>query len=553
VGSRPRRDPAGAFRAGSMTVFGVQAGARRIALPVRGLAVLAVVAIAYNYSLSTLLRGLSLQTPLAYLALVPVIAVLLAWVRLAREPVGRPIHDRQLDYIVGIGFILLAVGVSVLVSLTLTTRFWLYRIDLLSLPLFASGIVALLYGVRRLWTLKFPLAFLFLAWPLPYAPLVGDGMALFTQATATALYALAHVLPVAIGTGGEDAVFFVRHGASTFPLSIGAACAGVNSLVGFLLVGGAISYVVRGSLGRRVLWLLAGLAVVWILNVLRIELIFIVGWAFGKQIALDVLHPVAGLVIFNIGVFAMLAAVPRFGLGFVSLQARESSSVQQPSPVRRIRASLAVALAIALGLGVLNASFSRFEQIASPLGQALLTPFDIRTAQLADWESGFVASNEAGKQFFGENSTWDRIQYASLPTARLRASLPVYIDVITTDDPGAFAEYGLEACYTFHNYRIESTTTADIGAGVQGQVLDYHDPRLKADWSAIWWEWPYQENGATRFERIIIFLASGPRGEYAGGATDIPAARAPRFTDTDRFLVAMARDLVSSQLGASRS
>jgi len=526
---------------------------RNVPLPFRALAVLAVIAVAYNYSLLTLARGLSLQTPLAYLALVPVISIALAWVRVAREPIGPPIHDRQVDYIVGVALVFSAGVISLVVPITLTSRFWLYRVDLLSLPLFVAGIVALVYGVRRLWALRVPIAFLFLAWPLPYAPLVGDGMQLFTDLTASALTLVNHVIPLATTTGGDEAVFFIRHAGFAFPLSVGAACAGVNSLVGFILIGGALSYVVDGPWMRRILWLFTGLVVVWLLNVARIELIFFVGALYGKEIALDVLHPIAGLIAFNIGVFAMLLTVSRFGLRFVRLSAGRSEASQLRSPVRRVRAALVLGVVAALSLGVLNASFAKYEEIATPLGQALLVPFDIRAAQLADWQSGFVASNPTGKQYFGQSSTWDRLQYTSTAGSKLQSSLPVYVDVITTDDAGSFAAYGLQACYAFHGYQIESTTVADIGAGVQGQVIDYRNARLRADWSALWWEWPYQEKGATRYERIVIFVASGPRGVYAGGATDVPAAENTRFTSTDRFLVAMARGLVASQIKRSAS
>lgn len=536
-----------------MSVVRVAGALRTAPLPLRALAVLAVVAVAYNYSLSTLVRGLTLQTPLAYLALVPLIALLLAWVRLAGEPAGLPIHDRQVDYIIGLALVMVAGAISILVPLTLTARFWLYRVDLLSMPLFVAGVVTLVYGVRRLWALKFPIAFLFLAWPLPYAPLVGDGMRLFTDATAGALTLVSHIIPVAVATGGDESVFFVRHNGFSFPLSVGAACAGVNSLVGFILVGGALSYVVTGRILRRIAWLLAGLLVVWLLNVARIEVIFLVGWAFGKEVALDVLHPIAGLVAFNLGVFAMLLVAPRFGLSFVRLSGRAEAPRRQPSPVRQIRVALALALALAVGLGVVNSSFARYEQIANPLGQPLLVPFDIRTAQLAGWQSDFVAKNPAVKQFFGQDSTWDRILYTSLPRAPLQSSLPIYIDAITTSDAGSFSAYGLEACYTFHGYQIQSTSLADVGAGVRAQVIDYHNSRLNADWSALWWEWPYQDKGATRYERIVIFLASGPRGVYSGAATDVPDAEKARFTGTDRFLVAMARGLVQSQLRASRT
>ena len=71
---------------------------------------LGAVLIAYNYSLSTLLQTVDEQTPLAYISLVPAIALALAAVRsrpLKPEP---PIYDRQVDYAIGIPLILAAVG-----------------------------------------------------------------------------------------------------------------------------------------------------------------------------------------------------------------------------------------------------------------------------------------------------------------------------------------------------------------------------------------------------------------------------------------------------------
>src|ERR1700709_132312 len=53
---------------------------------------------ASHYSITSLARTLGSDTPLAYLGLVPVLALGLAWAK--RRPVAYepPIHDRQLDY-----------------------------------------------------------------------------------------------------------------------------------------------------------------------------------------------------------------------------------------------------------------------------------------------------------------------------------------------------------------------------------------------------------------------------------------------------------------------
>ncbi len=443
-------------------------------LPLRALALVALVAVAYHYSLLTLARGLTLQTPLAYLGLVPVIALTLGWFRLSRDATVRPIHDRQLDYIVGLGFVVVAAAVAFFLPLSLATQFWLYRVDLLSLPLFVAGLVALFYGVRKLWALKFPIGFLLLAWPVPYLPLVGDGMQRFTDFTIAALAAISRLVPIA-KMASDDGLFMVTYSGQSFPLSVGSACAGVNSLVGFILVGTALAYVVRGPLLRRLVWLAIGLALVWLLNVVRIEAIFLVGTAFGQHAAIDVLHPVAGLIIFNVGVFAMLLAAPRFGLTFVSVAPARQNPLRSSSPVARVRSALVLSVAIAAALAVVNAGYARYEPLVNAVGQAQLKPFDIRSAQIARWDSTFVASFTQGKQFFGESSTWDRILYSSTSAAKLQASVPVYVDVISTDDPNALEAYGLEACYRFHGFHIESLTPADVGVSVPAQVIDYHN------------------------------------------------------------------------------
>ena len=518
-------------------------------VPRRVLALLGLVLLAYHYSLGTLARGLALQTPLADLALVPLIALVLAWVRLRREPAPRPIHDRQVDYIVGFGLIAAAFGLIELLPATLEARFWLYRIDLLSLPFFVAGIVTLLWGVRRAWAAKVPILFLLLAWPLPYAPLVGDWTEGFTAMTAAILGLISHVLPLATAAAGDGLSFTIGSGPMAFAVSVGSACAGVNSLVGFVLIGSALAYIVRGPSRRRLVWLGAGLAFVWALNVVRIEAIFVVGAVFGRAAALDVLHPVAGLIIFNLGVLGMLCAVPRFGLAFTPFDPPASGALTAPDAVGRVSPALVSAVAVALVLAGLNAGLGRYEAIATPLGEAKrLEPFPIQNAQVAGWTSGYVAANPAGKQFFGQNSTWDRIQYSPTAGAALQASVPVYVDVIGTDDPGSFAAYGVQACYSFHGYAIESTASVDVGAGLTAQIIDYQNTKIDADWSVISWEWPYQKNGRTWFERIVVLVASGPAATYGGLDAVRVASQSPRFARTDQFLTTIAARMVASQV-----
>src|SRR5262245_58861604 len=143
----------------------------------RAALVVAICVAGYYYSLFTLLHELLLRTPLAYVGLVPPVSALLC-VALAPRAADEPdIHDPYLDWIVGLPLLGAALAILEIGPTQLSTYFWLWRLDLLSLPLFVAGAVDLAFGARALWRLRVPIAFLALAWPAPYvvalSPFIG--------------------------------------------------------------------------------------------------------------------------------------------------------------------------------------------------------------------------------------------------------------------------------------------------------------------------------------------------------------------------------------------
>jgi len=503
--------------------------------------------VAYNYSLGSLLRGLSLQTPLAYLAVVPLVALLLAWVRLLGRGDRTPSPELRLDFVLGriVGIILMAIAATIVLLVPTSVQLWLARVDLLSLPIFVAGAVTTVFGVRRAWELRVPIAFLLLAWPIPYLPLLGDWMRRFTEATVSLLELTSTAIPIAESIGTEG-LFRIEHAGGSFLLSVGAACAGVNGLVGFGIVGLALLTIVRGSIPRKVAWLAVGLLVVWMTNVVRIELIFVFGWLFGEAAAYEGLHPVVGLLTFNVGVFGMLVLVRRFGLTFgPRALAVPGRAVRPVRPVRRW-ASLVVMVPVVGLVGLTNASYGGFEAIAGGFGQPRLAAFDRSQSQADGWTSALLADYREARQFFGADASWQRFIYQATGAASVAASVPVYVDVVSTTDRNALAAYGLEECYEFHGYVIEGQRNVSIGSGVQAEIIDYHNPKRNTDWSALWWEWPYQAAGQVRYERIVVIIENGPQADYRG--IDTPTASSGRFAATQAFLAAIGRDLASEQL-----
>lgn len=482
--------------------------------------VLVSVGVAYHFTLLTLLRELASDTPLAYLGLVPFISLILVVARLLLRRPEPNIHDRHLDYIAGVPMLLAAMVMVVLLPVPLSTFFWLWRIDLLSLPLFIAGITSIVFGVRAFWRLKLPIAFLLFAWPVPYEYGINNWIDAFTNVTVGALRHLVAAVPVAHPDESMGASFFaVTHAGHAFSVGVSTACSGANGLVGFLLIGAAFMVVVRGGVARKVAWLAIGLTLAWCLNLLRIMLIFAAGAAWGESFAIDGLHPFIGLVTFNAGVLVMLLTMPLFRLRIGiprlgrRLAARDIALAWvrlggiKPAVKRASLALFVVVFASALAAPA-DASMARFELLAHDLGPPRLALTSDANAGIPGWQLAQTAQYDWAHRYFGNGASWDRYVYTWDPDlGRLsdyRSTTPVTMDVIRTLDLHTFTQYGIQACYRFHNYRVLTDQQVDLGGGVTGHGLAYDIPELHETWSAVYWEWPVDNGGTTTYERVLL-------------------------------------------------
>jgi exosortase/archaeosortase family protein len=528
---------------------------------------LGVVVLAYHYSLSTLLQSLNLDTPLAYIGLVPLIALGLAAVRSRPNRPEPAIHDRQLDYIVGLPLLGIAVGINVLLPRRLSAMFWVWRIDLLSLPFFVAGVAAIIFGVRAVWRQRLALAYLFLAWPVPYSVLLLRELNVFTNLTLDALKAIVHTVHVATPLPSSDGSLFsiASHGHS-FSLSVVSACSGVNGMVGFLLVGLAFGATVTGPRLRKALWLLGGLFVLWAINLCRLILIFWAGDTFGEHFAIKVLHPFVGLITFNVGVIIMLVLMKPVGLKIgrpsapaVRARQADDAAALQPGPLAVPAVYSAVAIVVILGLilGATNSHLRSYDLVANTTGEPRLSSYLSYPASPVGWTPAFTAEYGWAKPYFGESSKWYRYTYTpGLGPSDLHSSLPVFADVVNTNNLSSFSAYGVEACYRFHGYSLRNVAQVNLGGGITGQTLSY-STKDHMDWSIVYWIWPVLNGQTTRYERVILYLLNTGDGSVSSpGVTGIRNLRGSlsvhdetqrRLIAVRSFLVNFARDTIRSQ------
>jgi exosortase len=475
----------------------------------------AAVAVAYHFSLQTLASNWKYETPLADLVLVPPLAALLLVAASRRHRYVTRLRLGRLDLLVG-GFLI----VAALAFLTIgpahwSKYFWAMRLDLLTLPLFAAGGVVLLFGTRALVPLLFPLAFLFLAWPLPYSALLEHILDAFTQATAAAVEHLNGLAGIATTVpGSEGSRYLVAHGSSQFVVSVASACSGVNSLVGFAVVGVATLWFIRGTVLRRLAWLVAGGVLVWALNVVRILAVLLVARRLGQHAAFDILHPVAGIIAINLAFLIALWLLPRFKLRrrrhdddeiIDSPLARTAPAAEQATPLRlapRLLLLVAAATALALADSQLQGVASGFDGTGGPAVAA----FADRPLVGRGWRIRPVREIGWATPYYGAHSSW--VRYRLRPQARFArgGSFTVWADAILSPDLGALNAYTLAHCYSFHGFHVETSEHVDLGDGVIGELFVYRTSTAR--WHALAWEWPVLRDRKVEHERIVLLASS---------------------------------------------
>jgi len=472
---------------------------------------LVVAVVAYRFSLGTFAGTLRLDTPLAYLPLLPVLAVTTAAMTLRRRPaVDATREDRAVDLLLGIPLLLVALLLVTVIPVVWSTYYWTDRPDVLSLGLFVIGGLVVLYGARWCWRLRGAMVFLILMWPGLYGrPLPGLLQSL-TSATNEALaFLLAH-LPIAAVTSPDNSLVTLNPAsADPIQVSVGSVCAGGNSLLGFLLLGGGLLLSLTGGRARKLAWLLAGLGLMFAANLVRLVSILALASGGHSSLALGGFHDTIGVVLFAATVVATLLLMPRFGLSFgrrpVSTGAPAGG--EPPTPVarsarRRVRgrattvpaATLAVVAVLA---GIANGGLRQYAGWADGTGSPTVLPFATNGAVPAGWYLQHLANYGWGEQYFGPGSSFDRL-------ALIIDGGTVTVDVVRTSDPGTLAAYNLQNCFLFHNYDIRTAERVDLGLGVTGLVLDYHNPSSGKSWATVSWAWPVRHQGGTAYERIVL-------------------------------------------------
>ena len=488
---------------------------------------IAVATAGYWYTLSSLADYLRLDTPLAYLLLLPFFSLLVAGNTLLRHRgAPSPPRELQIDLLVGIPLMLTALLMLVVLPVLWSTYYWVERPDVLSLGLFLSGGIILLFGAGWFWRLRGAMLFIFHMWPGLYLNLLAGAMRSLTDVTNAALTLVAQHLPLGVTSTGGDVLSVqidLRH---TIDVSLTTACSGANGVLGVALVGGALSMLYVGRRGRKLMWLLSGMVLVFGFNIARIISILVLARNGHPDFALGGYHATIGLVLFVLTLILMMAVAPLFGLRLYMTTLQPAGRAERPQTSSRPslrRSHVAIgAMIVALGGAALAADLDlgSYASFIDGTGVSRVHSFSPAAEVPAHWTALYQAEYLWAQQYFGANSTYKRyvLSYGTADTNR------AWVDVVTTDDQGSLATYNLQSCFIYHNYLLHATRRVDVGHGVTALLINYSDPATNTEWVTVSWAWPVLHDDGTSYERIAITADLGhhagslpPAAEPAGG------------------------------------
>ncbi len=205
------------------------------------------------------------------------------------------------------GMILCALGYFLKIYGSYT--FYPLEIHIISLPIFLTGLILLIYNTDTMKTLIFPVTFLILLIPPPstYIQTVGSLLSTISSQisyTITKLLGLPVELIYAYGT---PTIILKTISGQEISLAVDLACSGLYSLIGFTIFSLFLAYITREPLEKKGLIVSIGFPLIYSLNILRIIIIVLLAYYFGPNLAMNIFHTFGGWFLIFIGVFVLFS------------------------------------------------------------------------------------------------------------------------------------------------------------------------------------------------------------------------------------------------------
>ncbi len=481
---------------------------------------LVAIGIAYHHSIEQLLLSLEDDGPLAYLGLAPLVAAAAAIHNIRRLRLEGNLPHWHADWMVGLPLLVLAWLLGGPTADRFGYTYWDWRLDLISLALFAASVTALLFGSRVLRAVRGPITMLALACRAPYLIVLDPVVDASTALTSRAISLVSGVLPFVDTTRFDDTFVVGGRGAEdSFLVVVATTCSGANGVLAYLVIAVAVATRLVGGPMGKLRWLVNGMAVVWALNLARIVVILTAGALLGADAAFGVLHSMAGLAGFAVAVLVSLGRIDRYGLQLPGRAPRPRPAARWARRSKlNTSATAAGALAIpvvvvaTVVMGLFNAGVWRYDRFYTAVnhdtvvGLGALTLGVAGAPPLDGWTQVELEHVGWASQFFGAGAQWRRTALLSTDDDAI-----VSFDTIRTADPRNFVTHSIASCYLFHGFDMSTPTPVGLTSGVNAELARFHDGDVW--WVTLSWIWPVADPDVGYERPVLLVRLPGDRDE----------------------------------------
>ncbi|HIH50183.1 MAG: exosortase/archaeosortase family protein [Candidatus Micrarchaeaceae archaeon] len=209
------------------------------------------------------------------------------------------------------GLAVFGIYVVLLASLrvALSFSFLSYRIDALLFPVLLISLILPVFGARGVRKLLPVVVYSIFASPLLLMPLLGLNNA-FANLNATFVYGFVKVLGVPVSKAGVR--IFAGAGSS---IAISTTCVSIGTFIALFMFLLPLAYLYDGRLGRKALWLVSGVALILLFNILRMLTVVLIWVYYGIGSAANTFHVFAGQFLFYLAIILMLLVSGKYAFG----------------------------------------------------------------------------------------------------------------------------------------------------------------------------------------------------------------------------------------------
>jgi exosortase len=300
-----------------------------VAVMLKVLVVLSVILLFYGQDLVSIFSDAFQNEAANYVLLVPVVFgyFLYRKRKMLKAVVVSEESTRNSTFLVTLSGILLCTT-AVMLYWYGTETFSPLEYRVITLPIFAAGLVLVLFNLQTLRQLAFPIFFLVFLVPPSSQILNGVGSALSVMASEASarIVNFLGIHAEILSQYGNPAIMITRADKTVFGFTLDLSCSGVYPLLAFLIFGFFMAYITRGAAWKKAVIFFVGFPLVYSLNIVRITSILLIGFGYGQDLALQAFHLLSGLVLIVLSIVFLFAVMEKlFGArifrGSISTQA----------------------------------------------------------------------------------------------------------------------------------------------------------------------------------------------------------------------------------------